>query len=376
MVVRDSYSYSFLDAVDNRNRLTAAYAESRYAPANLFGRFGRQTGTSGGVLGRFDGAWMSWGARPDWRLNAVAGSPADGGPGPNKVFAGASVDVDNVLPGTAMQLFAIAQRAGGETDRTGIGGELRYFDPQRTLYAVVDYDPTFAAFNVAMAQGSWQFATGTTLNILADYRRSPTLQLGNLLLAMPGGDLRRIVDTLGIDAARDAAKAYTPVSKVYLVGVTHPVTPQWQLGLDVRLSSLSGTPASDVAPAQPGTGNVWTYTLQAIGTSLVARWRDILVVNGSVLDGVRLDGWQVGVDYRFSPIEPLTIQPMYRYYRQEDTLGARLLRHMPGVRVIYYVRERFSIEAEYAMEKSTSTGPSVRDASTRHFWYLGWRWDF
>jgi len=376
VVVRDSYTYSFLNGGSDRNRLTAAYAEGRHAPTNLFGRVGRQTGTSSGVLGRFDGAWLSWAARPDWRLNGVAGAPVDAGPGPDKLFAGGSIDVDNVLPGTSMQLFGIAQRAGGETDRVGLGGEVRYFDPNRMLYAVVDYDPMFNAFNVAMAQGSWQFGNGTALNLLADYRRTPTLQLGNLLLAVPNGNFDTIVDTIGVGAARDMAKAFTPISKVFLVGVTHQVTPQWQLGLDVRLSSLSGTPATELAPAQPGSGNVYTYTMQAIGTSLVQRWRDILVVNGSVMNGKLVDGWQAGVDYRFSPWEPLTVQPMYRYYRQEDSLGARLLRHMPGLRVIYYLRERFSLEGEYAMERSKTSGAAVVDQSTRQFWYVGWRWDF
>jgi tetratricopeptide (TPR) repeat protein len=376
VVVRDSYTYSFLDDGYDRNRLNAAYVESRHAPSNVFGRVGRQTGTSSGVLGRFDGGWLSWGVRQDWRVNGVVGTPVDTGPGPNKLFAGASVDIENVLPGTSMQVFGIAQRASGETDRAAVGAEVRYFDPNRTLYAVVDYDPTFRAVNIAMAQGSWQFGNGTAVNLLADYRRTPTLQLTNLLLVAPNGDFDAIVDRIGIDAARDMAKAVTPIAKVFLVGATHQFTPQWQIGLDVRLSNLSGTPATELVPAQGGTGNVYTYTLQAIGTSLVPTWRDILVVNGSVLDGKLIDGWQAGIDYRFSPREPLTIQPMYRYYQQEDSLGARLLRHMPGVRVIYYVRERFSLEGEYAMERSRTTGPAVTDESTRHFWYVGWRWDF
>jgi hypothetical protein len=375
LVLRDSYSHSFLAERASRNRLTSAFVESRYAPANAFGRVGRQTGTSAGVLGRFDGAWLSWGVRPDWRINGVAGTPDESGPGPDKVFAGLSFDVDNVLPGTSIQVFGIAQRAGGETDRTGMGGEIRYFDPQRTLYALLDYDPTFGAFNIAMAQGSWQF-NGTSLNVLADYRRTPTLQLTNLLLGAPNGDFDAILASIGTGAARAMARDFTPVSKVYLVGATHQFTPQWQLGLDLRLSSLSGMPATEFSPAQPGTGTVRTWTLQAIGTTLVPRMRDILVLNASVLNGRRVDGWQAGADYRFSPLEPLTIQPMYRYYRQEDSLGTRLLRHLPGMRVIYYLKERFSIEGEYALEKSKTTGTAVTDQSTRRFWYVGWRWDF
>ena len=374
-VVRDSFAWNFLEDGDNRNRLTALYAETRYAPENLFGRIGRQTVTSGGVIGRFDGLVGSWGPRPDLRLSGVVGSPVDTIQGLRKIFAGGSVDFENVLPRTSFNVFGIGQWVDGDTDRVGVGGEVRYFDNERMLYALVDYDPVFAAVNIAMAQGSWQFPTGTSVNLLADYRRSPTLQLTNALFGMPNTDFETLVRTLGVDATRELAKDFTPISKVYLVGLTQQVNPQWQLGFDFRISSLTGTPASPAVPAQPGTGNVYTYTLQAIGTSLTP-WRDILVANGSILRGRLLDGWQVGFDYRFSPWEPLTIQPMYRYYRQEDSLATRLSRHLPGLRIIYLVRARLSLEGEYSMEKSRSEGTTVTDDSTRHFWYVGWRWDF
>ncbi len=375
MVVRDSYTYSFLDNGKSANQLTAAYVETRNATTNLLGRAGRMTGTSSGVLGRYDGGWISWGMRPDLRINGVVGTPV-GTAGPTATFVGASVDIENPLPGTAMQLFGIYQRVSGYTDRTGLGGEVRYFDPNRTLYALLDYDPTFRAVNIAMAQGSWQFGNGFAMNLLADYRRTPTLQLTNLLLPFPGGNFQQIVSTIGVDAARKLAKDFTPISKVYLVGMTQQVTTQWQLGLDVRLASLTGTPATDLSPAQPGTGNVYAYTLQAIGTSLVPQWRDILVLNGNVLNGKLVDGWQVGFDYRFNPIDPLTIEPMYRYYQQDDNLGAHVVRHLPGLRVTYYLRERLSVEGEYQMEKAKLESATLNDDATRHFWYVGWRWDF
>jgi hypothetical protein len=375
LVVRDSFAWNFLEDGDNRNRLTALFAETRYAPENLFARVGRQTVTSGGVIGRFDGAVASWGPRPDLRLNGVVGSPVDTIQGLTKIFAGGSVDIENVLPRTSLNLFGIGQRVEGDTDRIGVGAEVRYFDNERMIYALVDYDPSFNAVNIAMAQGSWQFPTGTSVNLLADYRRAPTLQLTNALFGAPNVEFETLVQTLGIDATRDLAKAFTPISKVYLVGLTQQVNPQWQLGFDFRVASLSGTPATVTMPAQPGTGNVYTYTLQAIGTSLTP-WRDILVANGSVLRGRFLDGWQVGFDYRFSPWEPLTIEPMYRYYTQKDSLATKLSRHLPGLRIIYLVRARLSLEGEYSMEKSRTTGTSVTDDSTRNFWYVGWRWDF
>ncbi|MEP7181685.1 MAG: tetratricopeptide repeat protein [Betaproteobacteria bacterium] len=373
-VIRDSYNANFLSSGNSQNRLTAAYGESRYLPWQLMGRVGRQSGTSGGVLGLFDGALASWGFRPDYRVNAVAGKPVDPAFNTSKTFYGASVDADNIANRFSGNLFAIRQVVSGNEDRFGVGGEFRYFDAERNVYSLVDYDPTFGALNVGMVQGTWQFPTQTTLNFIADYRRTPTLQLTNALVANPTSSISALVQTLGIDATRELAKSVTPISKMYLVGVTQQLSPKWQLGFDYRLSTLSGTPAVQSLPAMPGTGNVSTYTLQAIGNGLT-KYQDILVVNGSALRGAQFDAWLFGLDYRFVVMQNLTLEPLLKYYQQHDKAGLHLSRTTPGIRASWRIRERFSLEAEFDLERTHSTGPLVDDDVTRRFFYLGWRWD-
>jgi hypothetical protein len=375
LVFRDAYSWNFLSGAQNDNRLNAFYGETRYEPTNMLARAGRQIGTSGGVLGRFDGGLFSWGFRPDWRAGLVAGQLVDSPPGVHQSFAGGSVDADNVLGSLSGQIFGIYQRVAGVTDRVGLGGEARYFDATHTAYGLFDFDPTFRAVNVASFQGTWQFPAGTILSVLADYRRSPTLQLTNVVLAEQTSDIAELLRINGESALRSEAKAFTPISKVYLLGITQPFGGTWQAGLDVRLSSLSGTPATAVVPATPGTGNVYTYTAQLIGTSLT-RFQDILVVNGSVLRGSLLDGIQAGVDYRFTPATLVSLEPSLRYYRQTDNLGTRLSRLTPAIRVIYQLRERFSLEGEYDFERTRTLGNSIDNLEFRHFFYLGWRWEF
>ncbi len=80
IVVRESYLVNFLKGVGNSNQLNALYAETRYQPAQLMGRFGRQSATTGGVLGLFDGAVASWGLRRQlarrWSSRAAGGVAA------------------------------------------------------------------------------------------------------------------------------------------------------------------------------------------------------------------------------------------------------------------------------------------------------------
>jgi hypothetical protein len=262
----------------------------------------------------------------------------------------------------------------GLEDRFGVGGEFRYFDAERNVYSLVDYDPTFGALNIGMVQGTWQFPTQTTLNFIADYRRTPTLQLTNALVTNPTSTIDALVQTYGIGGTRELAKTVTPISKVYLVGLTQQLSPKWQLGFDFRLSSLDGTPAVQALPATAGTGNVYTYTLQAIGNSLT-RFQDILVVNASALRGNQFDAWLVGLDYRFVVLQNLTLEPLLRYYRQHDNAGLELTRTSPGFRASWRIRERFSLEAEFDLERTRSTGPLVDDDVVRRFFYIGWRWD-
>jgi tetratricopeptide (TPR) repeat protein len=373
-VVREQYNANFIGGKDDDNRLNALYAEARYLPDRLYARIGRQSATSTGVLGRYDGAVGSWGFLPNMRIGGVVGRPVDTFGDLKKTFYGAAVEAD-FGAAAGGNLFAIRQTVSGETDRVGVGAEARYFDPQRTAYALVDYDPMFHAFNIAMAQATLQWATGTTLNLLADYRRTPTLQLTNALIGDPTQSLDDLIAQKGLGGTRDLAKAVTPISKVFLVGVTQVLTPRWQGGLDVRWSSLSGTPAVGALPATPGTGDIMTYTLQVIGNGLTA-WQDILVAGASILRGKRTDAEQANASWRFSPHETVTIEPGIRWYRQEDTGGTRLTRTTPSLKLTWRIRERFSLEGEGDFERSRTTGPTTDESVDRIFYYLGWRWDF
>jgi hypothetical protein len=375
VVLREQYTSNFLRGKSDRQYLNNMYADFKYLPNLLTTRLGRQSATSGGVLGRFDGGTAGWGFAPHWRVNLTAGQPVDALPNAQKKFYGASLDAENLGERWSANVFAIRQVVGNREDRTGVGGELRYFDPQRNVYSLFDYDPTFKVINVGMVQGSLQFGAGTVLNFIADYRRTPTLQLTNALLIDQTVSLDALIAEKGLAAVREQAKALTPLSKVLLAGLTQQLSPRWQVGFDFRAASLTGTPAIGILPETPGTGNVYAYTLQAIGNGLTPL-QDILVVSGSYLNGKLNNAQQASVDYRFVILPDLVVEPILRWYRQTDTLGVRLTRTTPSIKLVYRIKERFSIEAEADLEISRTIGPLINEDITRRFYYVGWRWDF
>ena len=376
VVVRESYLVNFLKGAGNSNQLNALYAETRYLPAELTGRFGRQSATSGGVLGLFDGAVASVGFAENWRVGGVVGQPVNTQlGGTNKTFYGAVVEAENLGGRWSGNAFAIRQNASGYEDRTGVGGELRYFNTSWNVYSLLDYDPTFKATNIAMVQGNAQFPSGTSVNVLFDYRRTPTLQLTNALVVDPSSSLSALVQTIGLDATRDLAKAVTPVSRVAFFRLTQQLSPNWQVGGDFRVSSVTGTsPFGAVYPGVPSTGNVYTYTVQAIANNLT-RWQDILVLNASALRSRDIDAFQFGLDFRFTVWQDLLVEPLLRWYRQTDVRDATLTRTTPGLHLLWRIKERFSLEAEGDWEISRTNSPVIVDNVRRRFYYVGWRWD-
>ena len=169
--------------------IAALYAETSLAELDLMGRVGRQTRNSGGVLGRFDGALASWQANPLMRLNVVTGSPVVSRRDPifkdEKYFYGASVDVGPIWGGVELSLFAIEQREKSLLDRRAVGAELRYFDPNKTALATIDYDLHFQQLNAAIFSGSWTFFDKSTLYGTVDYRKAPYLSAWKRCRANP-----------------------------------------------------------------------------------------------------------------------------------------------------------------------------------------------
>jgi hypothetical protein len=376
VVVRDSYLVNFLKGVGNQNQLNALFFETRHQPTQLMGRFGRQSATTGGVLGLFDGAVGAWGLTDNWRVGAVVGQPVEQQlGGTHKTFYGASVEAENIANKWGGNVFAIRQNVAGYEDRTGVGGEVRYFEANWNVYSLFDYDTTFKTTNIGMVQGNIQFPTGTSVNLLYDYRRTPTLQLTNALVVDPSASIGSLVQTLGLSTTRDLAKSVTPISRVAFFGVTQQLSPRWQLGGDFRVSSLGATPAFGTAyPGTPSTGNVYTYTIQSISNNLTP-WQDILVLNGNILRSRDIDAVQLGLDFRFTVWQDVLLEPLLRWYRQTDTRDTTLTRTTPGLHVLWRIRDRFSIEAEGDYEITHTKSPVIVDDVKRYFYYVGWRWD-
>jgi hypothetical protein len=377
-VLRDTNSASFLEGQGSYNRLTAAYYEYRGLQNPLSARIGRQTGLTGGLPQRFDGAIAGYGIAPKWRLNAAAGVPVEYPQiDSDRQFWATNLEYENLANAWSGNFFFVDQHSDGLLDRRAVGTEVRYFKGGASLFSLLDYDTSYKEWNVTMVQGTWQTEKRTTINLLFDRRKAPTLTTTNAIFGQGTTSIETLLKTLSPEQIRQQARDVTATATQALIGFTTPVAEKWQAGADARLTNVGALPSvvvnGIVIPAQPATGNIYSYNLQAIGTNLYSG-RDTSVYSLTYLTGPTQDGYLLSYN-NLSALGSWTLEPSLRYYTQEDNQAITLERWTPGLRLSYRVRESLALEAEFTWEKTRTIGPGSRDDTSRGFFYVGYRWN-
>ena len=414
LVVRGTQSYDLLatsDARRNVSRLRALYYEHS-SQDSYFVRVGRQPGNTGGVLDfRFDGAWARYTLVPQFlSVNLLGGQPRQFSLTPNYVpddprnfradlnpyFYGANVDIGPIGQAWSGNAYYFNQMVNGVVDRRAVGTEVRYGSNGKNLYALVDYDIYFNALNIATLNGTW-VTEGTTFNFMADHRRTPYLRTANALFGIPGASLNNI-NTGNVSLLREEALNVTATSDLFLAGVLHSVSTDWQLGGDVRLNRISGTPGTNclvISPgtstvfinpnaitdascslqALPGTGDIWTYTAQAIGANFPFE-NTTFVANASYSTSPAYRGESLTLNFLSRLGQQLQFDTFVLLYHQKDSFDVELYRVTPTARIDYRFLDSWTFEATGGVEKTRTDSSTQKDSTLRQFFFFGLRWDF
>ncbi len=382
LVFRDSYNANFLPKQPSYNRLDAAYVEQNSRSHTYMYRLGRQTGSGGGAPGRFDGALAGYSFNPNVRVNGVIGAPVEytsGGLGSSngKDFAGASIDLTRLSEQWSSSWYFIQQRVKGKVDRRAIGADARYFDAQRNFMGLVEYDTLFKELNLGMIQGNWTTTDNTNYNLLLDHRRSPPLQLSNALIGQTMQSVAELLQsgkTMG--TIRADAKALSPLSNMFGIGMNRQYTPRVRLGGDFRVSNLSGTGATSTGqPATEGSGNTYALSLQATGNNLLME-NDYGVVNATYASAKTYKGQSLA----FTQVETIRqnwrVDMLLLLYKQNDNTGTERTQIRPSLKLNYRWNDAVNLEGEAGIEQTKVSSAIQHDITRRNYFYLGYRWDF
>ena len=364
----------------NQTLVYNLYTDLSDRELDVSARLGRQTLRNQGVLGRFDGALVSWQWAPDYRLNLLAGFPvysSDQSIDTDRNFYGFSVDVLGLMDGFDLNLFYNIQEVDGVSDREAIGAELRYFGGNRSLVTMVDYDIAYGELNSLVASGNWTFVDRTTINARLDLRNTPYLTTESALVGQSESSIQGLLLSYSEGEIRQLALDRSGGMQSVALGVARPLSERFQVSADVTASQYDGTPASGGVRETPDSGTLIYSYISLIGTSLM-REGDVSILGLRYSEGGSFKSTALFLDTRYPLTQSLRLNPKLLVSHQEITVGDETqLLVRPGLRVLYRMARHLQVEVEAGGEFGNhDNGAGETNNSSGYYLYMGYSADF
>lgn len=375
------YRSSFInDSLDHPLVITTLYMDAADDQRKYLGRLGRQSQSRGGVLGRFDGLSLSRQINPTVKLNLVTGYPVDLSSveqiATDTKFYGVNADLGTYANAWDFNVFAIEQTASGVLDRRAMGGEVRYFQANRSALGFLDYDISYQTLNVLMLLGNWLYSDNTSLNLVYDQRKSPILTTRNALIGQLDASFSDLAKRLSEDEIRALAKDRSADSHNYTASLSHPITDTLQISGDITLSTYSSTPASGGVDATPASGDDWSYSLQVMGNDLL-KAGDIAIIGVRRNTNSSYEMTSLNLNTRYPVNEALQVNPRlqvshYNFTSDNSTQWTTF----PSVRLTYMWRKDVNLELEFGANWTSRDTAGTTDKTTGYYLNMGYRVDF
>ena len=334
--------------VGNSTRVTLASIEVLDRSIGVLGRLGRQAHNEDGILGTFDGLFLSWQFRPSWAINAAAGYPVE-----QLIISPQTQDRFETLalaysPRNAhwdASVFAANEQFEGFRARRAVGVEGRYLAPRLSLVGVVDYDTQFHSLNTASLVGTLQLPARWSLSFDGERRNSPVLTTRNALIGQAFTDLNQLEQVFTLDQIYQLAKDRTPITTNYSITANKPLGARLQITTIVSATETGATPGSGGVAAVPASGMLLTYQEQLYGSSL---WHSgdfhvLTLTHGNTVIG-RIDS--ISTNSRFPVGGAWRLGPRFTLNRlKSDTDGSTNTTYVPSL-LLDYERERKLFQLE------------------------------
>src|SRR5499427_1738645 len=376
--------HPFDSSHDDRFGVAALFSEIEIKDWDVFARAGRQTRNTDGVLGRFDGALLTWQGLPYAKFNVVAGSPVLSRfdlPGKDdRFFYGVSADFGPFWGGLEASIYALEQRDRWLIDRQAVGTEFRYFDQSKSAFATVDYDVHFQQLNAAIFSGSWILPDKSTIYGGADYRRTPFLATWNALLNQPFATLYDMLKLQTAEQLQQLALAQTPVFKSAMLGASHPLSDQFQVAADATIVNLTQPivpiPALDPSLATLPAGNEYYYSAQLIGTNLIKEG-DMYIAAARFSQLTNSNRYVLDLNTKYPLTQDWRISPRIRVgYAVGTGIDLREYTILPSFLVDYYWTKDLNLEFEVGAQWTNTVQNGIKSHDTELLATIGLRYSF
>jgi hypothetical protein len=370
-----------LDDGQDQTRLAEAWISAGARSGQWSGRVGRQSRSTGGVLGRFDGLFAAVRVMKGMVANFVAGYPVastrDTFIEDSKPFLGVSMDFEKVLGVLDVNTFFIEQKVDDVTDRRAVGLEARYVDAARSFFGLVDYDLFFDKLVLLLLQANWQVDKKANVTFTADHRTSPFLTTSNALQGQALETIKDLNQAFDEDAIHHLALDRTAETDSITGTFAYQFNDRWQLTGDLTQTEISGTPASGGVEAMPATAKEYFSSINLIGSNLLGK-NDINVLTLRYYDTTRHDTVSLRLNSRFQFGRKWRLNPRLEYSARDnkaDDGNRRAVRAL--LRGEYRHSRRSRVEAELGIEWIDDTYADGFSEQTQNYLVsLGYRLDF
>jgi len=376
-----SYRYTFNDdhTTDDDFRLSTLFADVSARNHGASARLGRQSSSSGGVLGRFDGVSLSYRARPRWKYNLVAGYPVELSSSSyidqkDRSFTGLSIDMGTFAKVWDFSLFGINQKINGITDRQAVGGEVRFSNRNRSHLLLLDYDTSYSVVNSAVFLSNWFLPTQTSINFILDTRSIPVLATTNALFGRTELGVDELLSILSESEIRQLAQDRTSRSYSATLGVSHPFSDKYQLTGEVSAYNQTNTVASGGVEAIDNGGNQYSAGLTLIGSSMFKEG-DISIIGMRYFNTDFSITRSLNMNVRYPLTKAWRLAPSLNLDYRNSINSIKQLTIRPAFRVDYRWLSNITFDAELAALHVKDLEGSAADFNDV-FFELGYRVDF
>ncbi len=347
------YLYDFTgDGSEDQALVSYAYIDIADNALDLSVRVGRQTRHKGGVLGRFDGAHLSYRLQPDLSINLTSGFPVDSPrflASPDHYFYGASIELANFADAWDFSVFTNLQTIDGISDRQALGAEAQYHTSRLNIVGQLDYDASYKVLNSGLVIGNWRVNDRLTLNGRYQGGAGPFLTTRNAIIGQPVNTVEALFATYSEGQIRRLARNRTAETRSASAGLSAELSQRWQLNADITYNEYGATVSSGGVAAFPASGPQYFYGGHLLGSSIV-KAGDSLVLGYRHFESRGTDSDTVTIDLRYPLGDGLRINPRLaltlRTSSQSMQSDTQQRIASPMLRVLYRWRRKYRIEFE------------------------------
>lgn len=382
------YLYDFAEnGSEDQALVSYAYIDITDITLDLSARLGRQTRHKGGVLGRFDGAHLSYLLRPNLSVNVTTGFPVDSPrflASLDHYFYGASIDLANFADAWDFSVFTNLQTIDGISDRQAFGAEAQYHTSRLNIIGQLDYDASYNVLNSGLVIGNWRLNDRLTLNGRYQAGAGPFLTTRNAIIGQPVNTVEALFATYSEGQIRRLARNRAAEARSGSAGLSAELSQRWQLNADITYNEYGSTVSSGGVAAFPATGPQYFYGGYLLGSSIV-KAGDSIILGYRHFESRSTDWDTVTVDMRYPMGDGLRINPRLALtLRTSSQTMQRDAQHWianPMLRVLYRWRRKYRIEFEIGGQWSdremspasfAASGPDGSIKSSAYYLQLGY----